>query len=137
MAEALRVATLEDDAVADGEAMEEAIARAGSFNVVHLATMFKVDLFVRKDSPFDRKSFERSREEEIGDPPVRVRVSTPEDTVLHKLLWYEKGGRGSSRQWEDVIGVLRVQAGKLDDEYLVSWARRLGVLELLERALGE
>ncbi len=41
----------------------------------------------------------------------------------------------SERQWSDVLGVMSVQADKLDLEYLRHWAIELGVRDLLERAL--
>ena len=61
-------------------------------------------------------------------------VTSAEDIVLHKLCWYRDGGEVSERQWQDVIGVLRVQEGHLDMEYLYKWASELDVRDLLERA---
>lgn len=120
---------------ADREAIEEAIRDRRSFNVIHLETMFKVDVFVLRRSPFDQESFRRSRWEVLGSEGWRMRVSTPEDTVLHKLLWYREGDEVSSRQWYDAVGVLKVQGDRMDGAYLRRWAARIGVTELLERAL--
>lgn len=38
------------------------------------------------------------------------------------------------RQWRDILGVLRTQAGRLDDDYLERTARQAGLADLLERA---
>jgi hypothetical protein len=62
---------------------------------------------------------------------------TPEDTILSKLEWFRAGGDVSERQWRDVLGILEVQAGNLDMEYLRRWAEELGVSDLFERALLE
>lgn len=35
------------------------------------------------------------------------------------------------------LGVLQVQGPNLDDEYLRRWAERLGLLDLLEKAMDE
>jgi hypothetical protein len=43
----------------------------------------------------------------------------------------------SDRQWRDVLSVLQVQQGWLDEGYLHAWAEQLGVLDLLRRALDE
>jgi hypothetical protein len=51
-----------------------------------------------------------------------------------KLKWYRQGGEVSENQWRDIIGVLKVQAGRLDLGYLQNWAAELGVSDLLERA---
>jgi hypothetical protein len=43
------------------ERVRDAISRRASFNVVHLETMVKVDVFVSRDRPFDRRAFDRAR----------------------------------------------------------------------------
>ena len=40
----------------------------------------------------------------------------------------------SEQQFKDILGVLQVQAGKLDDAYLDRWAADLGVTDLLLHA---
>ncbi|MBI4585030.1 MAG: hypothetical protein HY717_13540 [Planctomycetes bacterium] len=122
---------------ADAQAIEEAIERRASFNVIHLKTMFKVDVFVLEDEAFHRESFRRSRPEKLLPFGAAVRVATPEDTVLHKLLWFQKGGGVSDRQWGDLLGILKVQGGRIDEAYLQNWAGKLGIGELLERALRQ
>ncbi len=64
-------------------------------------------------------------------------MATPEDVILAKLDWYERGDRASGRQWGDILGILRVQEDGLDFPYLQQWASTLGLAELLERAIAE
>ena len=100
------VAALGDGFYVSEERVRDAIARRASFNVIHLETMVKVDVFVSKNRPFDRRAFERARPattESGGELPV----SSAEDTVLAKLEWYRRSGEVSERQWSDVTGVLR------------------------------
>src|SRR5581483_10785947 len=59
-----------------------------------------------------------------------------QDVILRKLEWYRRGGEASERQWRDVLAVLRVQQ-HLDETYLRRWAERLGVSDLLTRALTD
>ena len=97
--------------------------------------MVKVDVFVSKNRPFDRRAFERARPattESGGELPV----SSAEDTVLAKLEWYRRGGEVSERQWSDVTGVLRAVRA-FDEAYLRQGAVELGVADLLDRALEE
>ena len=61
-------------------------------------------------------------------------ITSAEDVVLRKLRWFDDGGQVSDRQWRDILGVLRTQAGRLDDAYLDSTAREVGLADLLERA---
>ena len=116
---------------------EQAIANNGSFNLIHLGSYFKVDLFVLSDRPFMREEFLRrvsGRLDESGD--ARVWLATAEDSILSKLDGYRAGGEVSELQWGDVVGILKVQSGRLDMKYLDHWARELGVLDLLTRALS-
>ncbi|MBM4048058.1 MAG: hypothetical protein FJ279_23395 [Planctomycetes bacterium] len=117
----------------------DAIRRQSHFNLIHLETMIKVDVFLLKDTPYDREAFGRRRRDTLADAhgSLGVYVHAPEDVALHKLGWFRAGGRVSQRQWDDVLGVLRVQAGRLDMEYLQRWAGQLGLRELLQQALRE
>lgn len=115
--------------------LADAIARRGSFNVIHLDTMVKVDVFVSQDRPFDRRAFARVRAAPLEGGGA-IPVSSPEDTVLAKLERFRRGGDVSERQWSDVIGILRA-GGSLDDGYLREGAREIDVADLLHRALDE
>jgi hypothetical protein len=118
--------------------VRDAVGRRTSFNVIHLDTMLKIDVFVSRDRPFDRRAFERSRPAPIEAPDgVVLPVSSAEDIVLAKLEWYRRGGEMSERQWTDVIGVLRASRDALDLAYLEAGSAELGVSDLLERALED
>jgi hypothetical protein len=122
----------------DEESIAEAIRRRRSFNVIHLDTMFKVDIFVSQARPFDRSQFERRVQQVVAtDPEWTGYFASAEDTVLAKLEWYRLGGEVSERQWRDILGVLKVQGERMDLEYLRHWAGELKVLDLLEKALAE
>src|SRR6476659_2735043 len=75
----------------DDEMATDAVARAGSFNVIHLETMFKVDLFVLGPDAMSRAELARRQRYRIADDLPEVFVASAEDTVLQKLLWYRKG----------------------------------------------
>jgi len=78
--------TLGDAFYVDAESIRDAICHRSSFNVIHLETMFKVDVFVRKQRPFDRAQFERCEAQVVATDPERTAyVASPEDTVLTKL----------------------------------------------------
>lgn len=131
------VDALQDQFYVDEPMIEDAIRRRGSFNVLSLATMFKVDVFVLKDRPFDHSQMERRRKLAVDPEAAPVFVASMEDIILSKLEWYRLGNEVSERQWGDVLGVLRTQAGQLDRAYLRRWAGELGIDDLLQRALDQ
>jgi hypothetical protein len=130
------VADLRTEYYVDAEMIRDAIHRRASFNLIHLASGFKVDIFVLGSTPFDVSEFERRIRVQFDEETRReVFVKSPEDTVLHKLLWYREGGEVSERQWTDVIGILKTQGDRLDLYYLRQWADQIQVRDLLDGAL--
>jgi hypothetical protein len=132
------VRALQDEFYIDAGMIREAIRHRSSFNVIHLQAAYKVDLFLHKADPWAQQEMARRRAEPIG-PEGRVTLyfCSPEDIILHKLDWYGLGGGISDRQWNDILGVLKVQAGAIEADYLRHWASELGLTALLDRALHE
>jgi hypothetical protein len=130
---------LADEFYVDADMIKDAVTHRASFTVIHLATMFKADVFIRKGDSWSHEEMDRARTEEILVPEgkVAVRFASPEDTLLHKLVWYKLGNEISDRQWGDVLGLLEVQGEALDQQYLDRWAPALDVVDLLARARRE
>jgi len=124
----------------DEETIQTAIDNESSFNIIHLETFIKLDIFILKSTPYDQMSIARAIEGALApdeSDELIVRFSSPEDTILHKLYWFRLGGEQSERQWRDMIGVLKVQTDNLDRDFMRAWAKQLGVSDLLQRALDE
>lgn len=130
-------ARLRSDFYAEPEALRDALEHRSCANLIHLGSMHKVDIFVVKDTPYDRQVLGRSVSKSIPGSARAFPFATAEDIVLNKLRWFHHGGSVSERQWQDVLGVLRVQATALDDAYLDHWAARLRLEHLLARARSE
>jgi hypothetical protein len=119
------------------DAVADAIREGGGFNVIHMPTAVKVDIFVAGSDAFDQERLQRRTPISFSSDPgsVTLFVDTAEDTILRKLEWYRRGGETSERQWRDVVGIVNAQSSRLDRTYLRDWAARLGVSDLTERVL--
>jgi hypothetical protein len=127
---------LQDEFFVDAEMIARAIAKHASFNILHKETMFKVDVFVPIENKFTEQQFDRSRSATLSlETDAKAMIASPEDTILAKLDWYKQGGQTSERQWRDILGLLEVQKGSLEIDYLKKTAAQLGVAELLSSAL--
>jgi hypothetical protein len=129
------VAALHETFYLDEDTIRQAVRERSSFNIVHLETLFKVDVFVAKEDNVSEQQMQRRQTFTIDTETRReLVVASPEDVVAQKLYWYRLGDEVSERQWSDAVGVLKVRSGRLDMDYLRRTARLLGVGDLLARA---
>ena len=132
------LALLKDDFYADEAAARRAVKQHSNFNLIHLDTMFKVDLFIPKVRVFDSQQLARRVGIKLNpDSDSTIWVLSAEDTILIKLEWFMLGGEVSDRQWLDILGVIRNKRSSLDLGYLEESAQGLNVESLLERAYQE
>ena len=132
------VQAFQKDFYIDEPMIQQAIANQSSFNIIHLDTMFKVDIFIHKDEPFSLIEMDRRKQCLIPDEPNHaLYIASAEDTILQKLKWFRLGQETSDRQWRDIIGVIRVQNDQLDLNYLRKWGTQLQVSDLLKKAFLE
>ncbi len=131
------VRLLEDEYYIDQDMIQDALRRQSSFNVLHNETGIKIDVFVLQSNQFSQQELQRAREE-VLDPGSRLfPVASPEDVVLRKLHWWKMGGGASTRQWNDLVEVLKRQALTLDLAYLRQSAPLLDISTHLEDALAD
>lgn len=123
----------------DADRVQGSVSTQRSFSIIHLATLLKVDFFIRVSDPWLEEEMRRKRQERISNEAdsITIPVSSPEDNILHKLRWFLMGGLVSEKQWKDILGVLKVQQKNLDYDYLRRWAIVMGLAELLDKALHE
>jgi len=132
------VKALEKNYYIDAGMITNAIQKKSSFNLIHLETMIKIDVFILRDQPYDLNAFDRRQTDTLDEENTRkFYLSSPEDVILSKLQWYHLGGRLSQQQWKDVLGVLKVQGDRLDLKYLKYWASKLNLSDLLNSSFND
>jgi hypothetical protein len=115
---------------ADAGHARDALQRRRQFNAIDQQSGFKVDLIMRKEHAFSRAEFARRQRGDLV-PGLPVSIATAEDTIVAKLVWARQAGE-SEKQMKDVAGIVDSRKN-LDRDYVVRWARDLGVLDLWER----
>lgn len=102
--------------------------------VMEMVEVFKLDCFL-VSGEFASQGMDRAIRVRFGSADLPV--ASGDYILLRKLRWFELGNRVSDRQWSDILGLVRVQKGNLDTEWLRIWAEQFGVTALLEQALDE
>ncbi|MHC4441414.1 MAG: hypothetical protein ACYTF1_15305 [Planctomycetota bacterium] len=120
---------------ADANMLRQAVVEHGMVNLYDTVTGFKIDISVLEDTKYHKVLMKRRIR--IAHPRENVSfwVVSPEDVILMKLVWRQNSQ--SQKQWDNALGVARVQGNQLDWKYLHSWAARLGITDDLNRLAGE
>jgi hypothetical protein len=135
----LLIKTLQNEFYISETAVNEALrGEISSFNIIHLQTTEKADLFIGGNDDFSLSKKERCQRITINDNSEEsFYICSPEDIILQKLIWYKMTAKESQKQWRDILGVLKLQGDKLDFHYLWYWGDQLGLLTELDQAFSE
>jgi hypothetical protein len=128
---------IKNDFYISKNAMYQALQSRTNFNIIHLATAFKIDIFIQKQDEFQMQMLSHGRKLPLGKSAKKASFVSPEVIILLKLDWFRQSGCDSEKQWSDVHGVLAAQKDSLDFDYLKNWAKKLGLNELLQKAISE
>jgi len=124
---AAQLVTLFEDAYyVSSESVREALSSQSMFNLIHLESLIKVDVIVRKEEPYRQLEFARREKVRIGD--AEVYIVSKEDLILSKLWWArDSHSEMQIRDVENLIGT------GFDRRYVGHWARELGLMPWAER----
>ena len=114
------------------EAAREAVETRGQFNIIHPESGLKVDVFINKDTDYDRLRLGRRQKLPLV-PGREAYFARPEDIILYKMLYFREGE--SDVHVRDILGILRVSGPEIDTPYIAEWARRLGLASIWDAVL--
>ena len=115
------------------EMIREAIQRRLQFNIIHPSSGLKVDIIIRKDTPFDMSRFSRIRRISPAES-YSASFAAPEDIILMKMRYYLDGG--SEKHLRDIAGILKISRDEVDLNYIADWSRRLDLTSIWEMIQG-
>jgi hypothetical protein len=113
-----------DEYYYDLKSARRAVESGSMYNILSMQSGDKVDIWPLGDNEFDQSRFSRKQAVELLGHSVKV--SSPEDTILMKLLW-SKMSNGSEKQLFDAAMVYQMQSNSLDSDYLSLWIIKLGL----------
>ena len=122
----------------DPEEAKTAIRRGRPFNVIYMPAALKFDFFPSAAFPLGTQELDRAiylSNTALSSAPAPF--VTPEDILLAKLHWFRLGGESSEVQWRDIQGIIRGRGDTLDRTYLKRSATKIGVTDLLDKALAD
>ncbi len=117
------------------QALRDAIAQRSALSLLHLSSLVKVDVMLPRGTAFDTLVAQRVQQLSLIEGYQPIRIASPEDLTLMRLEWYRDCGATADDQWNDILGVLKVQAPTLDLQYLRRVAHTLNVSDVVEQAL--
>lgn len=107
------------------EGIKDAILHKTMFSVIHPESGIKLDFWILHRSEYDLERFKRRREIKIFEQEVYI--TSPEDVIIRKLLWYKESD--IDKHLDDAFGVLEIQYNNLDFPYIEKWVKELNIDE--------
>src|SRR5579875_1395822 len=137
------LAPLADGYLAEPEEIQRACSEGNTISILHLGTLMKLDLIFPQTPGFDE-----AMRAGIAALPLDERYAPfPVASALEMAVWKlvrcvrEQASRPdgiiNDAEWNDLLGILKVQGNRLDVTQLTMWAHRLGAGHLLPLALDE
>lgn len=109
---------------------EAARPRHGHFNLFHLESGLRADIYLMGDDPLHAWAFKRRREVEVAGEMVSV--APLEYNIVRKLEFFRDGG--SRKHLRDIAWMLKVSGGLIDRPLLEAKVREQGVEREWEEA---
>jgi hypothetical protein len=118
----------------DEGAVKNVIEKKAGFETVHLDSMLKISVSPAKNTALDKMIDSRLLKHIVAANNPTINVASPEDIIITQLQEYKAGGEVADDQWNDILGVFKIQGESLDSIYLGYWASELGFAHLLTSA---
>lgn len=89
----------------------------GHFNIIHMETGFKADIYPVGNDSWSAWGLAHSRSVLLGD--ISMRLAPPEYVIVRKLEYFQEGG--SEKHIRDIRNILKVSGDLIDTPTLERW----------------
>lgn len=104
-------------------AVEVARQERGQFNIIHLDTTFKADIYPTGRDDFNAWAFRNKRA--VTYEGETLVLAPPEYVIVRKLEYFREGG--SDKHLRDIRGMLNISGEQINQTDLQEWIQRQGV----------
>lgn len=108
------------------EGIKNALLHKSMFNIIHIESGTKADFWLLQEDEYDKERFRRRKGIDMFGRSIYM--TTPEDAIIKKLIWYKESD--IDKHLDDALGILEIQDKNLDFGYINKWARKLSVEKL-------
>jgi len=108
----------------DEQTALESIREGGIFNVIHIASVNKIDFMVSSRDLWSREQFWRRREVNVFG--FTTFAAAPEDVIISKLRYFDEGK--SDKHLRDIVNMMCVEGAGIDEACVVRWAQHFKVI---------
>lgn len=117
----------------DRDMIDNAVAYHSHFTVIHSKSNMRIDFWMVKSKKPDQTRFARRRKVKLFELPAGM--ISPEDIILVKLKWFAESK--NTKHFNDAVGIIKVQQGRLDSPYVAEWLKPLGIKKFWRKACAE
>ena len=104
-------------------ATEAARKERGHFNIIHVNTGFKADVYLTGRDELNAWAFQYKRQVEFEEETIVL--APPEYVIVRKLEYFREGG--SEKHLRDIRAMLAVSSGQMDGAALADWIQKRGL----------
>jgi hypothetical protein len=137
------LAPLSEAYLVEPEEIQQALSEGNPVSILHLGTLMKLDLILPETPGFDK-----AMQANMVSLPLDERYAPfPVASALEMAIWKlvrcarqlatRSDGIVNDAEWNDLLGILKVQGTQLDLAQFIFWAHRLGAGHLLDMALDD
>lgn len=127
--------------VFDGNMAFQTAREQASFSLVHLNSLMKIDLVFTNMDEFNVSMRQLITRHILDEQRSPLPIASAYEMILFKLQRYQEkershaNGMHDDAEWNDILGMLKVQGTALNLTFLERWSKKLCILDALRKAL--